>query len=90
MQILKYGIEGLIVPDGHAAKVKQGYFTCDSITTDTQKETAVFKIADHQKKKQSEVSIQLFDRIQIEIVAEMIEFRRSINIHFRCKGIQKE
>lgn len=47
VQILKYGIEGLIIQDGHDANVKQGYFTCDSITTDTQKETALFKIVDH-------------------------------------------
>lgn len=65
--IQKYGIEGLLVEDSLVQK----------IVTETQKEQADLFLKDG-----SSVKITLFDHLNILIEAKMIEFRRSINLHF--------
>ena len=92
--IQKYGIEGLIVPD----KVQSdSHAICSQIMYDVNSEQSSLYITENGK--DSTVKVHLFDHISIEIKAEMIEFRRSINLHFRgClnanslsgKGIIKE
>ena len=50
---------------------------CLKITCDNDK--AVLTLPNEQ------VEVKLFDHIEVEIVAKMVEFRRSVNLHFRGK-----
>ena len=74
--IQKYGIEGLLVEETQAQGDKA---VCSKITTDVAKEDAQLTIIG----QEAPTRVTLFDHLQIEIKAEMIEFRRSINMHFR-------
>ena len=74
--IQKYGIEGLLVEESKAEGQKT---VCSKITTDVAKEEAQLTILG----QDVPTKVSLFDHLSIEIKAEMIEFRRSINMHFR-------
>lgn len=75
--IQKYGIENLISTDNNPGAV-----TCSNITTDVTKEQATLTVTENGVT--SERKVTLFDHLSIEIKAEMIEFRRSINLHYRA------
>uniref|UniRef100_A0A7S3CNJ9 RNB domain-containing protein n=1 Tax=Strombidium rassoulzadegani TaxID=1082188 RepID=A0A7S3CNJ9_9SPIT len=68
--IQRYGIEGLLVEDNEK---------CKKIEVDVQNEEAQLTLVDQTDKK---TKVELFDHLQIEIRAQMVEFRRSINLHF--------
>jgi len=86
--IQKYGIEGLLVEDSPSSLANQGGKTlCTKIAADVQKEEAQLQVTTPDAKSET-VRIILFDHLLIQIQAEMIEFRRSINLHFRgCLNI---
>ena len=76
--IQKYGIEGLIVPDAEQSK---DHIVCTAIASESGKEEAMLKVVDNGVEEH--LKVRLFDHLKIEIKAEIIEFRRSINLHFR-------
>jgi hypothetical protein len=74
--IQKYGIEGLLVEE---SKPDGGKMVCNKIVPDAAREEATLTIMG----QDSPIKVTLFDHLSIEIKAEMVEFRRSINMHFR-------
>lgn len=74
--IQKFGIENLISTDNNPGPV-----TCSKVITDVPKEQATLTVTENGVTADRKVS--LFDHLTIEITAEMIEFRRSINLHYR-------
>jgi len=77
--IQKYGIEGLIVPDKVQSK---DHSICTNIVFEAGSEEAHLNVIDSAG-KETTVKVRQFDHLSVEINAEMIEFRRSINLHFR-------
>ena len=59
----------------------EGPITCSKIATDPANETAILTVTENGST--SDQKINLFDHLTIEIQAEMIEFRRSINLNYR-------
>lgn len=85
--IQKYGIEGLLVEENQNDHQNTGKTFCSKILTDVQNEEAELLVTSAGAKTEN-VKVVLFDHLNIEIKAETIEFRRSINLHFRgCLNI---
>ena len=74
--IQKFGIENLISVD-----TAEGPITCSKITTDPSNETAILIVTENGSTLDKKIN--LFDHLTIEIKAEMVEFRRSINLNYR-------
>lgn len=77
VQIQKYGIEGLLVED---QEEKSGEYRCLKIIADN--DSAILKCVD-KSGKAVEQKVQQFDHMLVEISATMVEFRRSIKLHYR-------
>ena len=75
VQIAKYGIENLLVED---AEDKKGY-KCTRITPDNDEA----KVTVVENGKSTEYTVRMFDHVRVEIDAQMVEYRRSINLRFR-------
>ena len=58
-----------------------GPITCSKVTTDPANESAILTVTENGSTFDKKIS--LFDHLTIEIKAEMIEFRRSINLNYR-------
>ena len=71
------------MPDSVESK---DHIVCTALFSEAGKEEALLKVAENGI--ESQIKVKLFDHLQIEIKAEIIEFRRSINLHFRgCLNI---
>ena len=75
--IQKYGIEGLLIEDN-----AEGPVTCSKITADVPKEEAHLTVTADGKTSVRRVT--LFDHLTVEVKAALVEFRRSINLHYRA------
>lgn len=75
--IQKYGIEGLLIEDN-----AEGPVTCSKITADVPNEEAQLTVTTDGKTSLRKVT--LFDHLTVEVKAELVEFRRSLNLHYRA------
>ena len=71
VMVQKFGIEGLLTVD---ETVKQQV----TIEMDVEKEEAY--IIDQRKAKVTKKVVKVFDNLQVEIRAEMVEYRRTVSL----------
>jgi len=82
VQIQKYGIEGLVSEDPAAAK-SNGESRCTKIVPDVEQERAELQMQ-QPNGRSGPITVSLFDHLKIQVKAEIVEFRRSLNLH--CRG----
>ena len=79
MLIQKYGIEGLLIADKDDF---EGEVACLAILpNDNNPNQSILRVKEKGVEKTS--TVRLFDHLHIEIEAQMVEFRRSINLYYR-------
>ena len=81
VQIQKYGVEGLLC-EGGGEKDASNSVEVKKIISDAATESAEIVLGNAKKGVDEVVKVQLFDHMRIQIVANIVEFRRSLSLHF--------
>ena len=74
--VQKFGIEGLLIVDDSVKKQVK-------VEMNVEKEEAY--IIDQRKAKETKKVIKVFDNIDVEIRAEMVEYRRTVSLILQLK-----
>ena len=87
VQIQKYGVEGLICEDkdGDAEQNDGAVPKCSKLVANPDQENAELWVRRSGSTEEEVVKVQLFDHMRVQIIAQIVEFRRSLSLHFRGK-----
>ena len=82
--IEKYGIEGLVCEDNQDGEAGNSDVLCTKILPNVEEESAELRFL-RPGSEEATIKLQLFDHLKIQVKAEIVEFRRSLSLHFRGK-----
>jgi hypothetical protein len=75
VMVEKYGIEGLLVVNNQQEESKQQSY---ALETKPEKDEAILRSPGGKS-----LTVKTFDRVRVEIQAQMVEYRRTVNLVFK-------